>query len=152
MGIQNSILYFPQMTILTTTVQFRCFDLNIFFSLTWKFDGDSKSDIVLSLKWLSGQQKSNFVVSGPIWITFFLWLRNSMGIPNPIFELRFYECCHSCFFVCKLVSYLIYQKDIYVFPEIKWTCSLTLKIFFFLLEYRNKNNSSVKIRKRLYSN
>ena len=46
------------------------------FTLTWKFDGDSKSDIVLSLKWLTGPQKSNF----------FWYL-----------ELRSYECCHSCF-------------------------------------------------------
>ena len=98
-----------------------------FFSLTWKFDGDSKSDIVLSSndsldhkspskhddfgifklnfesffdleiwwgfqirfctfpKWLSGPKGSNFLVYGPIWIIFFLWLGNLMGIPNPIF-------------------------------------------------------------------
>ena len=28
-----------------------------FFSLTWKFDGDSKSDIVLHFKWFTGPQK-----------------------------------------------------------------------------------------------
>ena len=42
------------MTILVFLIkaQFRCFwtDLNIFFSLTSKFDGDSKSNIVLSLE------------------------------------------------------------------------------------------------------
>ncbi len=35
----------------------------LLFSSTWNFDGDSKSDIVLSLKWLSGPQKSNFPIS-----------------------------------------------------------------------------------------
>ena len=45
----------------------------IFFSLTLKFDGDSKSDIVPSLKCLTGPQKSWYL------------------------ELRLYECCHSCF-------------------------------------------------------
>ena len=29
--------------------------------MTWKFDEDSKSDIVLCLKWLNGPQKSNFL-------------------------------------------------------------------------------------------
>ena len=52
-------------TLRTTNVQFPCLwtDLNNFFSsLTWKFDGDSKSDVVLSLKSLSGPQMSNFLV------------------------------------------------------------------------------------------
>ncbi len=59
MGIQNPILYFPQMTVWTTKVQFCCLwtDLNIFFSLILKLDGDSKSDIVLHLKWFTGPQK-----------------------------------------------------------------------------------------------
>ena len=54
---------FPQITLWTTDVQFPCLwtDFKFFSSsLTWKFDGDSKSDIVLSLKWLTGPQKSNF--------------------------------------------------------------------------------------------
>ena len=33
-----------------------------FFSLTWKFDVDSKSDIILYLKWLTGPQMSNFLI------------------------------------------------------------------------------------------
>ncbi len=44
-----------------------------FSSLTWKFYEDSKSDIVLSLKSLSGPQMSNFLVYGPIWIIFFFF-------------------------------------------------------------------------------
>ncbi len=32
-----------------------------FFSLTWKFDGNFKFDILLYLKWLTGPQKSNFL-------------------------------------------------------------------------------------------
>ena len=92
--------------------------------MTWKFDGDFKSDIVLYLKCLTGPQKSNFLfidqfeycfsfdleiwwgfliwyftlpqmthwttkvqflVYGPIWLVYvLLWLRNLMGIPNPI--------------------------------------------------------------------
>ena len=53
MGIQNPTLYFLKMTVWTTKVQFPCLwtDLTIFSSsLTWKFDEDSKSDNVLSLK------------------------------------------------------------------------------------------------------
>ena len=50
MGIPNLVSYFPQMTVWTTKVQFPSFmdRFEYFFSLTWKFDGDSKSDIVLS--------------------------------------------------------------------------------------------------------
>ncbi len=61
--------------------------LQYFFSLNWKSDGDSKSDIVLYLKWLSGPQKSNFPISlfmDQFFLIFFLWLVNSMGISNPI--------------------------------------------------------------------
>ena len=59
MGIQNPILKFTSNHSLTTNVQFPCLwtDLNFFLSLTWKFAGDSKSDIVLYLKWLTGPQK-----------------------------------------------------------------------------------------------
>ncbi len=48
MGIPNLISYFPQMTVWTTKVQlpFLWTDLNIFFSFSWKFDGDSKSDVL----------------------------------------------------------------------------------------------------------
>ncbi len=48
----------------------------IFFSLTWKFVGDSKFVMVLSLKWLTGPQNS----------IFFWYL-----------ELLSYEYYHSCF-------------------------------------------------------
>ncbi len=57
------------MTVLTTTVQFRCFwtDLNIFFFdlvIWWGF----QIWYCTFPKWLSGPQKSNFLVKGPIWI------------------------------------------------------------------------------------
>ena len=49
MGFKIRYCTFPKW-LLTTTVQFRCFwtDLNYFFSLIWKFNGDSRSDILLS--------------------------------------------------------------------------------------------------------
>ena len=48
--------------------------ISIFLSsLTRKFDWDSKSDILLSLKWLSGPQKSNFLIYWPIWKIFFFF-------------------------------------------------------------------------------
>ena len=80
-GIQNSILYFPQMTVLTTTVQFRRFwtDLN----------------------------------------NFFLWLRHSIGIPNPIFELRFYECCHSCLYSFEVTRITIKCPSKYKFSHLR---------------------------------
>ena len=58
-GFKKTTLYFPQMCLLTTKVQFPCLwtDLNNSFSLTWKFDGNTRSDIVLYLKWLTGPQK-----------------------------------------------------------------------------------------------
>ena len=100
MGIQNSILYFLQMTVLTTTVQFRCFwtDLNNFFSFDLEFWLGFPIRYCTFPKWLSGPQKSNFVVSGPIWIIFFFFdLEIRWGFQIRYFELRFYECCHSCF-------------------------------------------------------
>ena len=65
MGIQNPILYFPQMTVRTTQIQFRFrTDLNIFFPFELEiwFDGDSKSDIVLHLKWFTGPQKFGIMI------------------------------------------------------------------------------------------
>ena len=61
-GFQIKYCTFPQMTNWTTKVHFLVYGpiWIIFFSFAWKFDGDSKSDIVLSLKWLTGPQKSNF--------------------------------------------------------------------------------------------
>ncbi len=152
MGIQNPKLYFPQMALWTTKVHFRCFwtNLDIFFSLTWKFDGVSKSAIVLSphdcldhkspislfldrfeyffsLTWkFDGDSKSDIVLSPndcldhvsqislfmdrfqwfflfelEIWwgfqiryCTFLKWLS---GLQKSNFELRSYECCHSCY-------------------------------------------------------
>ncbi len=58
MGIPNPILYFT-LNDLDHNSPISCLwtDFNNFFSLTLKFDGDSKSDIVLYLKWLIGPQK-----------------------------------------------------------------------------------------------
>ena len=87
MGIPNLILYFTSNDSLDHKCSISCLwtDLTIFFPLTWKFDGDSKSNIVLYLKWLTGPQKSNFLFMD--WFEYFflsLWLGNSMEIPNPI--------------------------------------------------------------------
>ena len=61
MGIRNPILYFTLIDSLdhsSPISQFPCLctDLNILFSLTWKFDGDSNSDIVLYLKCITRQK------------------------------------------------------------------------------------------------
>ena len=75
MGIQNPILYFPQMTVWTTKVQFRCFwtDLNnsflFYLEIRWGYQIWYRT----FPKWLSGPQKSNFLFYGPIWIIFFLF-------------------------------------------------------------------------------
>ena len=75
----------PQMTLWITKVQFLVYGpiWIFFFSLTWKFNWDSKSNIVLSLKWLTEPQKSNFLFMDRLEF-FFLWLGNSMGILNSI--------------------------------------------------------------------
>ncbi len=72
MCIPNLILFFNH-----HYVQFPCLwtDLNFSSSLTWKFDWDSKSDIVLSLKWLTGSQKSNFLFMDRLNIFFCLTLK-----------------------------------------------------------------------------
>ncbi len=59
MGIPNPILYFPSNHFWTTDVQYPYLwtDFYIFSSLTWKFDRNSKSDIVLHLKWFTGPQR-----------------------------------------------------------------------------------------------
>ena len=77
------------MTLWTTKVQYPCLwtDLKSFFSLTWKFDRDSKSDIVLYLKCLTRLQKSNFLFMDRFVIFLSLWLGNSMGIPYWYFTL-----------------------------------------------------------------
>ncbi len=60
MGIQNLIFYFPQMTVLTTSVQFRCFwtDLNNFFFFDLEFWLGFQIRYCTFPKWLSGPQKS----------------------------------------------------------------------------------------------
>ena len=147
MEIPNPILYFtfkwlsrPQMS------NFLVYGLIwIIFSLSWKFDGDSKFDIVLSLKSLSDHKSPNsclwtdlnnffslywkldgdsknwyctfpqmtqwttkvqFFVYGPIWIIFFLWLENLMGIPNsilffPKMTVLTTSVQFRCFLICK---------------------------------------------------
>ena len=105
MGIPNPILYFPQMTLWTTKVQFPCLWTNLNnFSLTWKFDGDSKCDIVLYLKWLTGPQKFVIMIRCKfdfdiIWYSamFAANLYLSIFVWSWYIELRFHECCHSCF-------------------------------------------------------
>ena len=51
-GFQIRYFTLPKMTHWITKVQFPCLwtNLNIFFSLIWKVDGDSKSDIEVYLK------------------------------------------------------------------------------------------------------
>ena len=58
MGILNPILYFPSNDSLDHKSPISCLwtDLNIFF-LGLEINGDSKSDIVLYLKWLTGPHK-----------------------------------------------------------------------------------------------
>ena len=69
-GFQFRYCNIPHITQWITKCQFSCLwtDLNKTNSLTWKFDGDSKCDIVVYLKWLAEPQKSNFLVYWPIWI------------------------------------------------------------------------------------
>ena len=71
--MKNPILYFPQMTVWTTKVKFRCFltDLNNFFFFDLEIWWGFKIRYCTFPKWLSGPQKSNFLVYGPIWIFFF---------------------------------------------------------------------------------
>ena len=82
MGIPNPILYFPSNHSLTTNVQFPCLwtDLTIFFSLTWKFDGDSKSDIVLSPNDSLDHKSPISLFMDRFEKKKFLWLGNSMRI------------------------------------------------------------------------
>ena len=62
MAIPNPILNFTSNDSLDHKSPNSCLwtDLNIFLSLNWTFDRDSKSDIVLYLKWLNWPQ--NFVI------------------------------------------------------------------------------------------
>ena len=86
MWIPNPTLYFPSNHSLTTNVQFPCLwtDLNKFFFFDFEIWWGFQIWYCTFPKWLSGPQKSNFLVSRPIWIIFFLRLENLMGIPNPI--------------------------------------------------------------------
>ncbi len=111
MGIPNPILYFTPNDSLdykgsNSLISLIWTDLNTFFTLTWKFNGDSKSDNVLYLKWLSEPPK--FVIMIGCTINFdIIWyfcnicsLSILVNIRLIIWcpELRFYECCYSCFF------------------------------------------------------
>ena len=63
MGIPNPIMYFTLNDSLDHKSPISCLwtDLTNFFSLTWKFDGDSKSDIEVYLNCLSKPLKPNFI-------------------------------------------------------------------------------------------
>ena len=55
-----------------------------FFPLTWKFDGDSKSDIVLSPNDCQNHKSPISLFLDRFEYFFPLWFGNSMGILNPI--------------------------------------------------------------------
>ena len=76
---------FPQITLWPQMSNFLVYGpiWNFFFfdlEIRWGF----KTDIVLYLKWLTGPQKFNFLFMDRFEEKKFLWLRNSMGIPNKI--------------------------------------------------------------------
>ncbi len=154
MEIPNPILYFPSNHSLTTNVQFPFLwtDFNIFFSLTWKFDGDSKSDIL------------NFVfvnvvilVSSRYWYYLKVFTCNRPSGPYPRGDLflkkillslsisRFfffslslsYSLYHSPFFSLSLFflsffyfSHLIYSNNVIFYHFLFATCECCHSCFF----------------------
>ncbi len=75
-GFQIWYCTLPQIFHWTTKVQFLVYGLIwlIYFSLTWKIDADSKTEIELYLKWLTGPQKSNFLFMDRFeYFFFFSW-------------------------------------------------------------------------------
>ena len=94
---------------------------------------DSKSDILLHLKWLSGPLKSNFLVYRPIWIICFLWLGNSMVIP----KFQYCTLPQMTHWTTKVFSsnYSLFSSDfikdisfVYYIKNIPWIKSTQIKL------------------------
>ena len=119
MRIPNLILYFPSNDSLDHKSPISCLwtDLTNFFSLTWKFIGDSKSDIVLYLKWLTGPQKfvimifckNNFdmiwysvIFAANLYLSRFVWSSDILNFVFMNVVILVYLESSSCFFVFTL--------------------------------------------------
>ena len=100
-----------------------------FFSLTLKFYGDFKFDIVVYLKWLSEPQKFNFLVYRPIMIFFF-------------FDLKFIRdsmiCCKINF---DIWYYVIFAANLYLSIFV-WSSEI-FNLFLWMLSFlfNNKTNT-----------
>ncbi len=111
-GFQIWFCNLPQMTrSLDHKVQFLVYGpiWLILFSFTWKLDGDSKSDIVLYLKWLTGTQK--FVIMIRCKINF-----NMIWYSVKKFQL-IYTCQYSSYHLVSWTSFL-------------WNLSFLFNVFF----------------------
>ncbi len=69
--------------------------------MSWNFDWDSIFDIVLSQNDCLDHKSQISLFLDRFEYFFFFDLEIRWGFQIRYFELRFYECCHSCFYVVK---------------------------------------------------
>ena len=141
MYVRNSIFFLTISGIITyikmfwNTMFFVWFQW-FFSSFIWKFNCDSKTDMVIYLKWLIEPLKTNYLVCGLILMIFFLSHGNSIGIfkyvivvylkgltePQNCYVLkklvRFvdYFCTQSIktvFWYCCFFTLILHERDIY---------------------------------------
>ncbi len=113
------------MTHLTTNVQFLVDGPNYFFSLTLKFDGDSKSDIEFHLKWISEPQK--FVILIHCKINFeIIWY-------SVIYSANLYSILSIFVWSSYILNFVFMNVVILVILNSIWNVTQNLFIYFCII-------------------
>ena len=111
-GFQTRYCTFSQMTHWTTKVQLLVYGpiWIFFFPLTWKYNGDSKSNIVLYLKKLTGPQK--FVIMIRCKINFAIIRYSVIFAANPYLLIFVWSSdILNFFFIYVVILALLYASD-----------------------------------------
>ena len=110
--------------------------------MTWKLNWDSKFDIVLSPNDCPDHNSPISLFLDRFEYFFFFDLEIRWGFQNRYFELRFYECCHSCF--NEIITKLQYKHNIRLLRKLGFTVVAFIIIIFF--------NTKISIHIKLIEN